>query len=122
LSSPSVFFEGLDGLRFPIAVSHGEGYANFELQGSSTQAIGALRFVDANGDPTEAYPMNPNGSLGGITAFTTNDGRMTCMMPHPERVFRQAQLSWNPLTSETWSGQYTPWMQLFVNAKKWISA
>ena len=122
LASPSVFFEGLDGLRFPIAVSHGEGYANFELQGSSTQAIGALRFVDANGDPTEAYPMNPNGSLGGITAFTTNDGRMTCMMPHPERVFRQAQLSWNPLTSETWSGQYTPWMQLFVNAKKWISA
>ena len=123
LASPSVFFQGLEGLRFPIAVSHGEGYANFELQGSASQAQASLRFVDAKGDPTEVYPMNPNGSLGGLTAFTSSDGRMTCMMPHPERVFRQAQMSWNPLASvDTWSGQYTPWMQLFVNAKKWISS
>ncbi len=123
ISSPSVFFEGLEGLRFPIAVSHGEGYANFDLQGSATQALASMRFVDAKGGPTELYPMNPNGSLGGLTAFTSSDGRMTCMMPHPERVFRQAQLSWNPLNHhEMWTSQYTPWMQLFVNAKRWIAS
>jgi phosphoribosylformylglycinamidine synthase len=117
-----VFFAGLEGLRFPIAVSHGEGFANFELQGDSTLALAALRFVDANAQACETYPMNPNGSLGGHTAFTSSDGRMTCMMPHPERVFRQAQLSWNPLQGHPqWQGHYTPWMQLFVNAKKWLS-
>jgi phosphoribosylformylglycinamidine synthase len=122
LSSPSVFFAGLEGLRFPIAVSHGEGFANFELQGDSNLALAALRFVDANAQACETYPMNPNGSLGGHTAFTSSDGRMTCMMPHPERVFRQAQLSWNPLQGHPqWQGHYTPWMQLFVNAKKWLS-
>ena len=116
LESPSLFFAGMAGSRLPIAVAHGEGYANFDRRGDAAQVIGAMRFTDNHGMPTEAYPANPNGSSGGLTAVTTADGRFTAMMPHPERVFRNVQMSW---TSGDLSS-LSPWMQLWVNARKWV--
>ena len=120
LDSPSLFFNGMAGSRLPIAVAHGEGYANFEVarggRGNPAQAIAAMRFTDHHGQPTQAYPANPNGSAGGLTAVTTADGRFTAMMPHPERVFRNIQMSWTPLDASTDS----PWMQLWHNARRWV--
>jgi len=116
LDSPSLFFKGMAGSRLPIAVAHGEGYANFAARGDAGRAIAAMRYVDNHGQPTEAYPFNPNGSAGGLTAVTTADGRFTAMMPHAERVFRNLQMSW---TSGDISAQ-SPWMQLWHNARKWV--
>ena len=116
LESPSVFLQGMAGSRLPIAVAHGEGYANFAYRGDASQAIAAMRFVDNFGVATEAYPANPNGSAGGLTAVTTLDGRFTAMMPHPERVFRNVQMSW---TSGDQS-DFSPWMQLWHNARRWL--
>ena len=118
LDSPSLFFKGMAGSRLPIAVSHGEGFANFEKQlggrGDASQAIAAMRYVDNFGQVTESYPANPNGSPGGLTAVTTADGRFTAMMPHAERVFRNIQMSWSPLDVSAPS----PWMQLWHNARR----
>jgi len=97
-------------------VAHGEGYANFAYRGNAAKAIAAMRFVDNHGAATEAYPFNPNGSPAGLTAVTTADGRFTAMMPHPERVFRNIQMSWTPLDASATS----PWMQLWRNARKWV--
>lgn len=116
LKSPSLFFQGMEGARLPIAVAHGEGFANFGQRGNPARAIAAMRFCDALGKPTEAYPFNPNGSPGGLTAVTTADGRFTAMMPHPERVFRNVQMSW---TSDDVSA-LSPWMQIWRNARKWV--
>ena len=116
LDSPSLFFSGMAGSRLPIAVAHGEGYANFALRGDASQAIAAMRFTDNHGQPTVAYPANPNGSAGGLTAVTTADGRFTAMMPHPERVFRNIQMSWTSLDKSA----HSPWMQLWRNARKWV--
>ena len=120
LDSPSLFFQGMAGSRLPIAVAHGEGYANFEVarggRGNPAQAIAAMRFTDHHGQPTQAYPANPNGSAGGLTAVTTADGRFTAMMPHPERVFRNVQMSWTPLSISA----HSPWMQLWHNARRWV--
>ena len=116
LDSPSLFLQGMAGSRLPIAVAHGEGYANFKYRGQPDQAIAAMRFVDHFGAATEAYPFNPNGSPGGLTAVTTADGRFTAMMPHPERVFRNVQMSW---TSGDKS-EFSPWMRLWRNARKWV--
>ncbi|HSV36452.1 MAG TPA: phosphoribosylformylglycinamidine synthase [Ramlibacter sp.] len=116
LQSPSLFFAGMAGSRLPIAVAHGEGYANFAYRGDAAQVIAAMRFTDHHGQPTEAYPLNPNGSPGGLTAVTTADGRFTAMMPHPERVFRNVQMSW---TSGDKSA-FSPWMQIWRNARKWV--
>lgn len=116
LESPSLFLQGMAGSRLPIAVAHGEGYANFAYRGDADKAIAAMRFVDNHGQPTERYPFNPNGSAGGLTAVTTADGRFTALMPHPERVFRNIQMSW---TSGDRS-QRSPWMQLWHNARKWV--
>ncbi|MEO7159811.1 MAG: phosphoribosylformylglycinamidine synthase subunit PurQ, partial [Polaromonas sp.] len=116
LESPSLFFAGMAGSRLPIAVAHGEGYANFAHRGDASAAIAAMRFTDNHGQPTESYPANPNGSAGGLTAVTTADGRFTAMMPHPERVFRNVQMSW---TSGDQSA-LSPWMQLWHNARKWV--
>ncbi|MGQ2979471.1 MAG: phosphoribosylformylglycinamidine synthase [Polaromonas sp.] len=116
LDSPSLFFAGMAGDRLPIAVAHGEGYANFAHRGDAGQVIAAMRFTDHHGRATEAYPANPNGSAGGLTAVTTADGRFTAMMPHPERVFRNIQMSWTPLDAS----QPSPWMQLWHNARKWV--
>jgi len=117
LESPSLFFQGMAGSRLPIAVAHGEGYANFAYRGKADKAIAAMRFVDNTGAATEAYPFNPNGSAGGLTAVTTADGRFTAMMPHPERVFRNIQMSWTSLDA----GAPSPWLQLWRNARKWVA-
>jgi phosphoribosylformylglycinamidine synthase len=116
MDSPSLFLQGMAGSLLPIAVSHGEGYANFSAQGHPAEVIPAMRFVDSSGVATERYPHNPNGSPGGLTAVTTADGRFTAMMPHPERVFRNVQMSW---TSGDVSS-YSPWMRLWRNARHWV--
>jgi phosphoribosylformylglycinamidine synthase len=114
LESPSLFFRGMAGSRLPIAVSHGEGFADFSQRGDAAAVHRAMRFVDAAGQATEAYPANPNGSPAGLTAVTTADGRFTAMMPHPERVFRNIQMSW---TSGDRS-EASPWMKIFSNARR----
>ncbi|MCU0813431.1 MAG: phosphoribosylformylglycinamidine synthase subunit PurQ, partial [Burkholderiaceae bacterium] len=113
LDSPSLFFAGMAGSRMPIAVAHGEGYADFSRRGDARRVERALRFVDHHGRPTEVYPFNPNGSAEGLTGVTTADGRFTVLMPHPERVFRQLQLSW---TDGSVDG-FSPWMRMFRNAR-----
>ncbi|MFM1908535.1 MAG: hypothetical protein RL459_1335 [Pseudomonadota bacterium] len=120
LASPSLFFAGMAGTRLPIAVAHGEGYANFSARGNAAQAIAAMRFTDHAGVATERYPFNPNGSPGGLTAVTTADGRFTAMMPHPERVFRNIQMSWTDLAQTGGLEAASPWMQLWHNARKWV--
>jgi phosphoribosylformylglycinamidine synthase len=116
LDSPSFFFKDMAGARLPIAVAHGEGFANFARRGNAAKAIAAMRFTDHLGQPTEAYPANPNGSPGGLTAVTTADGRFTAMMPHPERVFRNVQMSWTAGKVD----EFSPWMQIWRNARKWV--
>uniref|UniRef100_UPI00262BCF12 phosphoribosylformylglycinamidine synthase subunit PurQ n=1 Tax=Ramlibacter sp. TaxID=1917967 RepID=UPI00262BCF12 len=116
LQSPSLFFQGMEGSRLPIAVAHGEGLANFARRGDSAKAIAAMRFVDGQGQATEVYPFNPNGSPGGLTAVTTADGRFTAMMPHPERVFRNVQMSW---TGGDISA-HSPWLRVWRNARRWV--
>ena len=118
LSSPSLFFKDMEGARLPIAVAHGEGFANFNQRGDASKAIAAMRFTDNHGAPTEQYPANPNGSPGGLTAVTTKDGRFTAMMPHPERVFRNVQMSW----SDGDASAHSPWMQMWRNARQWVKA
>ncbi|BCX81347.1 phosphoribosylformylglycinamidine synthase [Methylomarinovum caldicuralii] len=115
LPSPSILLQGMEGSILPVAVAHGEGRAVFEPQ-DQPQALISLRYVDHYGNPTETYPFNPNGSPGGITGLTTTDGRVTIMMPHPERCFRTIQHSWHP---EDW-GENGPWLRLFRNARKWL--
>lgn len=116
LPSPSLFFTGMAGSRMPIAVSHGEGYADFSQRGDPLKVQRALRFVDHRGQATEQYPFNPNGSPDGLTSVTTADGRFTVLMPHPERVFRNIQMSWSGGDRSADS----PWMRLFRNARKWV--
>jgi phosphoribosylformylglycinamidine synthase len=116
LESPSLFFAGMQGSRLPVVTAHGEGRTLFETPGDATAVIAAGRFVDNLGRPTEIYPLNPNGSAGGLTAVTTADGRFTALMPHPERVFRTVQLSWHPAG---W-GEDSPWMRLFRNARVFV--
>jgi phosphoribosylformylglycinamidine synthase len=114
LESPSLFFTGMAGSRLPIAVAHGEGFADFSQRGDAQAVHAAMRFVDHHGRATEAYPANPNGSPGGLTSVTTADGRFTVLMPHPERVFRNVLMSW---TSGNISAP-SPWMRMFHNARR----
>ncbi len=120
LASPSLFFTGMEGSRLPIAVAHGEGFADFSQRANPEQAARsvqrAMRFVDPLGQPTDAYPANPNGSPDGLTAVTTADGRYTVLMPHPERVFRNVQMSWSGGDISAPS----PWMRMFHNARRWV--
>jgi phosphoribosylformylglycinamidine synthase len=116
LDSPSIFLGGMAGSRLPIAVAHGEGYADFSQRGDAKAVHRAMRFIDHHGAATEAYPLNPNGSPGGLTAVTTADGRFTVLMPHPERVFRHAQMSWSPGPA----AQHSPWMRMFQSARRWV--
>jgi phosphoribosylformylglycinamidine synthase len=116
LDSPSIFFAGMEGSQVPIVVSHGEGRAVFANADDQAKCLSAVRYVDNKGEPTEVYPYNPNGSPGGLTGVTTEDGRFTIMMPHPERVFRTVQMSWHP---ENW-GEDSPWMRMFRNARRWV--
>jgi phosphoribosylformylglycinamidine synthase len=114
LDSPSLFFTGMAGSRLPIAVAHGEGFADFSQRGDAAAVQRAMRFVDHHGQATESYPFNPNGSPGGLTAVTTPDGRFTALMPHPERVFRNIQMSWTPGPADAFS----PWTRMFHNARR----
>ncbi len=115
LESPSLFFTGMAGSRVPIAVAHGEGFADFSQRGDARRVLGAMRFVDGAGAPTEAYPANPNGSPGGLTAVTTPDGRFTALMPHPERVFRNVQMSF---AAGGDASAASPWLRMFRNARR----
>ena len=117
LESPSVLLAGMAGSRMPIAVAHGEGRAAFDSAEQQRHAGAALRFVDSDGSPAEGYPANPNGSAGGLTGFTSADGRATILMPHPERVFRAIQMSWRDPSL----GEDSPWMRLFRNARAWVA-
>jgi phosphoribosylformylglycinamidine synthase len=116
VDSPSVLLDGMAGSKMPIAVAHGEGRADFSETGSQADALVAMQYIDHYGKATETYPQNPNGSPEGITALTTTDGRVTIMMPHPERVTRTVQHSWHP---DDWSKE-GPWARLFQNARKWV--
>jgi phosphoribosylformylglycinamidine synthase len=118
LASASLFLGGMAGSRLPIAVAHGEGCADFSAQGDAATVHRALRFVDGRGEPTEAYPANPNGSPGGLTGVTTPDGRFTILMPHPERVFRNLQFSWCPPEARRDGEAWSPWMRMFTGARR----
>ncbi|MBA1291235.1 phosphoribosylformylglycinamidine synthase [Pseudomonas japonica] len=119
--SNSIFLQGMAGSRMPIAIAHGEGHAEFTSEQALIEAdvsgCVALRFVDNHGKVTETYPANPNGSPRGITGLTSRDGRVTIMMPHPERVFRAVQNSWY---SDEWS-EDGGWMRMFRNARVWVN-
>jgi phosphoribosylformylglycinamidine synthase len=119
--SPSILLRGMGGARLPISVAHGEGRALFvdEIARGRAEANGlfAARFVDGHGETATRYPANPNGSPDGLTALTNPDGRITIMMPHPERVFRTVQYSWHP---PEW-GEDGPWIRLFRNARAWLA-
>ena len=123
LESRSVLLRGMAGSRLPIAVAHGEGCVQFgdeqELARARMENQLCLRYVDNYGQSAERYPSNPNGSPGGLTALTSADGRATIMMPHPERVFRNVQLSWRPVE---WTGEEGPWLKLFQNARDFADA
>lgn len=114
LDSPSVLLRDMAGSRLPIVVAHGEGRV---AESNAENAV--LRYITNDGRATERYPFNPNGSAGGINGFTNTDGRVTIMMPHPERVFLRKQFSWLP---EHWHNEYSPWMQLFINARQWTDS
>jgi len=118
--SPSILFDGMQGSRMPIAVAHGEGQAVFaenDLAQAESSGLISLRYSDNYGQATERYPFNPNGSAAGVSGMTTEDGRVTIMMPHPERVFRTVQHSWHP---DEW-GDEGPWLRMFRNARKWVN-
>jgi len=101
----------MTGSKLPVVVAHGEG----QVETGSGVPAPCLRFVDNRYRPAERYPANPNGSPGGLTGFTTGDGRATILMPHPERTFRTVQLSWH---HPGW-GEESPWMEMFRNARRW---
>jgi phosphoribosylformylglycinamidine synthase len=113
MPSPSMLMQGLEGAVLPVVVSHGEGRAS----SAAVAAVPVMRYVDARGRVAASYPANPNGSPDGLTGFTTPDGRVTLMMPHPERVFRTVQMSWLPAVLA--GRAYSPWMQMFRNAFRW---
>jgi phosphoribosylformylglycinamidine synthase len=116
MDSPSILLAGMAGSRMPIAVAHGEGRVEFGEGVQTAQPHAAMHFVDHDGNATERYPLNPNGSAQGLTGFTSDDGRATIMMPHPERVFLSVLNSWHP---DEWN-EDSPWMRLFRNARVWV--
>jgi len=119
----SVFLREMAGSKLPVAIAHGEGRAWFSGDGSGkaieSQGLVAVRYVDSRGLPTEVYPLNPNGSPGGITGIHTRDGRVLALMPHPERVTTLESNSWYPSSfGASWKGQ-GPWFKMFQSARKW---
>ncbi|MEJ2609287.1 MAG: phosphoribosylformylglycinamidine synthase [Candidatus Thiodiazotropha sp.] len=119
IDSPSILLKGMQGSRLPIVVAHGEGRAEFHDQEHLAKARGLLtmRYLENNGQVASRYPANPNGSPEGVTGFCSQDGRVTIMMPHPERVTRRVQHSWYP---DSW-GEDAPWLRLFRNARAWVN-
>ena len=116
VASPSILLANMAGSRIPVVVSHGEGRAEFAV-GEINQASVAMRFIDNHGNLASHYPANPNGSPMGITGLSSLDGRATLMMPHPERVHLSKQMSWHPKDAS----EFSPWMQMFINARKWVA-
>jgi phosphoribosylformylglycinamidine synthase len=118
--SPSVLFTDMEGSELTVPVAHGEGRTEYANSGQHQElersGLIAARYIDPRGSPTQHYPHNPNGSAAGVTAVTTRDGRVTIMMPHPERAFRTVQLSFHPAT---WR-EDAPWLRLFRNARVWL--
>ena len=118
--SHSIFLAGMQGSKLPIAVAHGEGRAVFDADVSTSELLKsqkvALRYINAAGEATEHYPENPNGSADGITGLCSDNGRVTIMMPHPERVSRTVTNSWHP---DEWT-EDGPWMRMFRNARHWV--
>ena len=123
MESPSIFFKGMEGSLLPIPVAHGEGRADYKTTGDFEKCLTenqiTARYIDHNGEPTEAYPLNPNGSPAGATGFTTTDGRATIMMPHPERCFLAVQMSYRP--EDQFTGEAGPWLKMFQNARAYVS-
>jgi len=121
LASPSLFLSEMAGSRLPIVVSHGEGRVAGRLSDAAIEYASAnpvIRFIDGGGEPAQRYPANPNGSAGGLTGFTSEDGRATILMPHPERIFRTVQCSWAPPSwFEPRFGDASPWLKMFLNAR-----
>lgn len=114
-STNSIFLDGMQGSQLPVVVAHGEGRAEYANNQSAGQNL-ALSYIDYNGAVTETYPANPNGSPNGIAGLSNDDGRVTIMMPHPERIFRSSTNSWR---DKSW-GEYAPWMRMFRNARAWL--
>ena len=117
LESNAAMFAGMAGARVPIVVSNGEGRVLLPEDSGRREVNPVLRFVNASGQTAVQYPANPNGSTDGLTGFTTDDGRVSILMPHPERVIRTAQMSWCPRSNR----HFSPWMRLFRNARNWMS-
>ena len=119
--SPSLFLMGMEHSELPTVVAHGEGRATFDDHDARERAARegqvCLRYIASDGHPAERYPANPNGSEDGVAGVTTPDGRVTIMMPHPERAIRTLQYSWHP---PTW-GEHGPWMRMFANARAWVA-
>ena len=120
MDSPSIFLQGMQGSKMPIPVAHGEGRAVFDTEAGAQHALDkglvSLRYLDNSGQPTQHYPENPNGSPLAITGLSTEDGRFTIMMPHPERVIRTVTNSWHP---DNWN-EDGAWMRMFRNARVWV--
>ncbi|MFM7481969.1 MAG: phosphoribosylformylglycinamidine synthase subunit PurQ, partial [Candidatus Methylopumilus sp.] len=121
LKSNSIFFNEMNGAILPIVVAHGEGFTEYQTQNQLNDVLNhqlaTLRYVDNYHKGTSIYPMNPNGSPEGITGFTSENGRFSIMMPHPERVYRVIQNSWHP---KTWDG-LAPWYKMFTNAYQFFN-
>lgn len=117
LDSPSILLAGMAGSKLPLVVAHGEGRALFDDENSQNQVSASLRYVDNQGKTSMTYPSNPNGSMAGLTGFCNEDGRVSIMMPHPERVFLRKQFSWIP---PAWQSEEGPWLRLFQNARHWL--
>ena len=113
----AIFLRGMAGSRIPVVVAHGEGRVVFDSPAAARKATPCLRYVDNSGRPTERFPLNPNGSADGAAGYSAADGRITILMPHPERVFRTSQMSWHP---REW-GEASPWLRLFRNAREWVN-
>lgn len=118
LPSPSIFLQDMVGSRLPVPVGHAEGQAVFSDAAKVEVCQAALRFVDSQGDAATHYPANPNGSVAGLTGFTSTDGRVTALLPHPERAFRVVQNSWYP--AEWKQHEAGPWLRMFRNARRWL--
>ena len=116
LDAGSILFRGMAGSRIPVVTAHGEGRAVFAEGSKAGKATACVRFVDNRGKATETFPYNPNGSPDGLAGFTAASGRVTILMPHPERVFRSVQMSWRP---REW-GEDSPWMRIFRNARVFV--
>ena len=116
MDSESILFRGMAGSRIPVVTAHGEGRAVFAGDTKAGKSGACVRFVDNRGKSTEVFPYNPNGSPDGVAGFTAADGRVTILMPHPERVFRSVQMSWHP---REW-GEDSPWMRIFRNARAFV--